>query len=68
MKKSIYQSFEQFIGKPEDYIFLGLLPNYSENPHSSLIYMVDYLMKKSESQKMDISYTIIKNYLNCYKI
>lgn len=46
-KESIYKSFEQFIGKPEDYIFLGLLPNYSENPHSSLIYMVDFLMKKS---------------------
>lgn len=46
-EESIYQSFEQFIGKPEDYIFLGLLPNYSENPHSSLIYMVDFLMKKS---------------------
>ena len=46
-EKSIYTSFEQFIGKPEDFIFLGLLPNYSENPHSSLIYMVDFLMKKS---------------------
>ena len=46
-EESIYKSFEQFIGKPKDYIFLGLLPNYSENPHSSLIYMVDYLMKKS---------------------
>lgn len=44
---SIYHSFRQFIGVPEDYVFLGLLPNYSENPHSSLIYMVDYLMKKS---------------------
>ncbi len=46
-QESIYKSFEEFIGKPEDYIFLGLLPNYSENPHSSLIYMVDFLMKKS---------------------
>ena len=46
-EESIYKSFEQFIGKPEDYIFIGLLPNYSENPHSSLIYMVDFLMKKS---------------------
>ncbi len=46
-EESIYESFSQFIGKPEDYIFLGLLPNYSENPHSSLIYMVDFLMKKS---------------------
>ena len=47
-EQSIYRSFEQFIGQPEDYIFLGLLPNYSENTHSSLIYMVDFLMKKSE--------------------
>ena len=47
-EQSIYESFAQFIGKPEDYIFLGLLPNYSENPHSSLIYMVDFLMKKSD--------------------
>ena len=46
-EESIYNSFEQFIGKPEDFIFLGLLPNYSENTHSSLIYMVDFLMKKS---------------------
>jgi hypothetical protein len=46
-EKSIYKSFRQFIGKPEDFIVLGLLPNYSENPHSSLIYMVDFLMKKS---------------------
>lgn len=46
-EESIYRSFEQFIGKPENFVFLGLLPNYSENPHSSLIYMVDFLMKKS---------------------
>ena len=46
-EESIYKSFEQFIGKPEDFIFIGLLPNYSENPHSSLIYMVNFLMKKS---------------------
>ncbi|MBP0612553.1 acyl transferase [Chryseobacterium sp. cx-311] len=46
-EESIYRSFSTFIGAPEDYIFLGLLPNYSENPHSSLIYMVDFLMKKS---------------------
>lgn len=46
-ENSIYKSFEHFIGRPEDYIFIGLLPNYSENPHSSLIYMVDFLMKKS---------------------
>ncbi len=46
-EESIYRSFSTFIGAPEDYVFLGLLPNYSENPLSSLIYMVDFLMKKS---------------------
>lgn len=46
-EESIYRSFERFIGKPEDFIFLGLLPSYLERQHSSLIYMVDYLMKKS---------------------
>lgn len=46
-QESIYRSFSIFIGDPQEYIILGLLPNYSENPHSSLIYMVDFLMKKS---------------------
>lgn len=46
-QESICRSFERFIGKPEDFIFLGLLPSYLERQHSSLIYMVDYLMKKS---------------------
>ena len=46
-QESIEKSFEQFIGKPEDYILLGLLPSYLEKQNSSLIYMVDFLMKKS---------------------
>ena len=46
-QESIEKSFEQFIGKSEDYIFLGLLPSYLEKQNSSLIYMVDFLMKKS---------------------
>ena len=44
---SIYKSFEQFIGKPEEFIFLGLLPSYLERENSSLIYMVNYLIEKS---------------------
>lgn len=46
-EESILKSFGTFIGAPEDYIILGLLPNYSQNPHSSLIHMVNFLMKKS---------------------
>ncbi|RNA61571.1 acyl transferase [Chryseobacterium nematophagum] len=50
-QNSIYKSFEKFIGKPEEFIFLGLLPSYLEKQHSSLIYMVDYLMKKSDKSE-----------------
>lgn len=46
-RESIYKSFEQFIGRPEEFIFLGLLPSYLEKKNSSLIYMVDYLMNVS---------------------
>ena len=46
-QQSIGKSFGQFIGEAEDYIFLGLLPSYLEKQNSSLIYMVDFLMKKS---------------------
>lgn len=64
-ERSIYQSFQQFIGNPEDYIFLGLLPNYSENQHSSLIYMVDYLMKKSN--RVENGY-FLYNHLELFKM
>ena len=50
-EESVFKSFQQFIGHPNEYVFLGLLPNYSENPHSSLIYMIDYLMKESKHQE-----------------
>ena len=36
-----------FYGKPEEYCILGLLPSYLEKGDSSLVYMVDYLMKLS---------------------
>lgn len=39
--------FEQFYGHAEDYCVLGLLPSYLERGHSSLVYMVDSLIKKS---------------------
>lgn len=46
-EKSIEKSFEQFIGHPKAFIFLGLLPNYLERKNASLIYMVNHLMKLS---------------------
>lgn len=46
-EKSFLKGFEQFYGKPSEYAFLGLLPSYLERDGSSLVYMVDRLMKES---------------------
>lgn len=39
--------FEQFYGKPEDWVILALLPSYLERKTSSLVSMASMLMKKS---------------------
>lgn len=44
---SFMAGFELKYGSIEDYIIVGLLPSYLENKHSSLIYMVDHLIQKS---------------------
>lgn len=51
--KSLFKAFELFIGAPENFIILGLLPSYLEKSNSSLIYMVDALMKRSNRPEND---------------
>ncbi|MDR3272525.1 MAG: acyl transferase [Flavobacteriaceae bacterium] len=46
-EKSILHSFCRFFGEASQYVYLGLLPSYLERQNSSLIYMVDFLMKQS---------------------
>ena len=46
-KQSFKKGFEQFYGTIEDYVILGLLPSYLEREGSSLIYMVDNMIKTS---------------------
>lgn len=45
---SYLKGFSHFYGDIEDYTILALLPNYLEREGSSLIYMVDDLIKKSK--------------------
>ncbi|WP_417784945.1 acyl transferase [Tenacibaculum sp.] len=45
---SYLKGFEHFYGNIEDYVVLALLPNYLERKGSSLIYMVDDLIKLSK--------------------
>jgi len=49
-EESFTRCFELFYGKPEEMAILALLPSYSINPHSSLIYMVDKLTTKSQNK------------------
>jgi phenylacetate-coenzyme A ligase PaaK-like adenylate-forming protein len=46
-KTSFFRSYDQFVGKPEEQVILALLPNYLEQGDSSLVFMVDDLIKKS---------------------
>ncbi len=50
-EKSFLKTFEKFYGKPENYVFLALLPSYSEQGSSSLIYMVKKLMQVSKNKE-----------------
>jgi phenylacetate-coenzyme A ligase PaaK-like adenylate-forming protein len=47
-KKSYLNGFAHFYGNIEGYIVLALLPSYLERKDSSLIYMVDDLIKRSK--------------------
>src|SRR5690606_16179647 len=54
--KSIYErsflnGFRQFYGDVKDWCILGLLPSYLERSHSSLVYMVQQLIEKSNHPK-----------------
>ncbi|WP_426486726.1 acyl transferase [Flavobacterium sp. 2] len=46
-EESYRQGFSQFYGNIEDYVVLALLPSYLERDGSSLIYMVEDLIKLS---------------------
>ena len=48
-EESYRKGFSQFYGNIEDYIILALLPSYLEREGSSLIYMVEDLIKKTNN-------------------
>jgi len=50
-EQSFMWCFEQFYGSPKDFCILGLLPNYLERQHSSLVYMTDHLIQSSSNPK-----------------
>jgi phenylacetate-coenzyme A ligase PaaK-like adenylate-forming protein len=50
-EQSFMQCFHQFYGAPKDYCILGLLPNYLERQHSSLVYMTQHLIQASKDAR-----------------
>lgn len=48
-EESFREGFREFYGNVEDYAVLALLPSYLEREGSSLIYMVDDLIKRSNN-------------------
>jgi Acyl-protein synthetase, LuxE len=46
-KESFVKSFEQFYGNVQEWCIIGLLPSYLERDNSSLVYMMDDLVKSS---------------------
>jgi hypothetical protein len=47
-EKSFSEGFRRFYGDIKNYCILGLLPSYLERGNSSLVYMVDHMIKASE--------------------
>lgn len=47
-ERSFLTSFRLFYGNPADYCILALLPSYLERKNSSLVYMMDHLIRRSD--------------------
>tara|TARA_B100000287_G_scaffold223233_1_gene210621 strand:+ start:771 stop:1727 length:957 start_codon:yes stop_codon:yes gene_type:complete len=68
-EKSIIKNFEYFFGDITKYNIIGICPNYKNNKNSSLLYMINHLIKKSqndissflESNKEDLKSLINKS-------
>jgi len=47
-EESFLKSFRLFYGEPEKYLIAALLPSYTERTGSSLVYMADCLIRRSQ--------------------
>ncbi len=63
-KRSFSNCFEFFFGQVNEYCILGLLPSYLERGNSSLVYMVDNLIRES---KHSSSGFYLHNHAELYK-
>ncbi len=69
-EQSYQKCFEKFYGDVRDYALLALLPSYQEREGSSLIYMVDDLIRKSGNKSSGYfldNYAALADRLNALK-
>ncbi len=50
-KKSIINGFKSHLGNPKDFVFFCLVPDFKNNPNSSLAFMCNELIVKSNHSK-----------------
>jgi hypothetical protein len=63
---SLLLGFKRVFGKVSDYVFIAVLPSYLENGDSSLIYMVDQLIQKSNSSLSGYYLSQVEGVLSVY--
>lgn len=66
-EESFLNSFRMFYGDPQEYVIAALLPSYTEREGSSLVYMADKLIKKSNHVLSGFYRDNIDNLINSLK-
>lgn len=59
--------YNQLIGRPEEQVIIALLPNYVVQGNSSLVYMVDHLVKRTQSPLSGFYLNQVGEVENVYK-
>lgn len=67
-RKSFSEIYRQQIGNPKDQIILALLPNYIEQGNSSLVFMVDELIRLTENPLSGFYLDNLEDLLEAYQI
>ncbi len=62
---SFTRSFRLFYGDPENYRFLALLPGYLERQDSSLVYMMDFFIRKTKQNGSGFFLHDIESLVQC---
>jgi hypothetical protein len=62
-EQTFTEIFTRRYGSISDYVLLALLPSYQENQDSSLLYMIDYLIKKTGSEHSAFISTDFESFL-----